>query len=131
MAPPSVKSQGSQKRPQQNDDLWKDAYNALKEDPRGKKLLKKLSETVHEEQKRLGKPIPKLRSEEGRKQLLVFINRKSAEFASKKTSEDVGRVCDLMLSVKDIVAAGAAASPFATIAVSALFMAFSVRLEFS
>jgi hypothetical protein len=109
-------------------DIWEEAYKALEKDSEGKKWLKKLSQALLEEQKQHGKAVSSgLKSEEGRKKMLELIKLRAKSFESSGTSADFGRVSEVMLSVKDIVATGAAAgSPFATIAVSGLFMIFSV-----
>ncbi|KAH7087770.1 ankyrin repeat-containing domain protein [Paraphoma chrysanthemicola] len=87
--------------------LWKEAYNALSEDDKGKERLQKLN-TILKEQ--LGKPKLKVRSEDGYKQLQNLINRRSQALVAK------------------LVSAGAnVAGPYVAIPAAALFLAFSVH----
>ena len=60
----SVVSESGERVP----NLWKDAYNALSEDEKGKERLHKLNGILREQ---LGKPKLKVRSEDGRKQSQV------------------------------------------------------------
>lgn len=105
--------------------LWKEAYNALNEDGKGKERLHKLNVILKQE---LNKPKLKIRSQDGYKQLLTLINKRSQELAATKSSEKVGKICDNMLTIQELVAAGAnVAGPYVAIPAAALFLAFSVR----
>lgn len=110
--------------------LWKEAYNALNDDEKGKERLHKLHKIIKEQ---LGKPKLKLRSEDGYKQLSALIQKESKKLQASKSSEKVGKICDNMLKIQELVAAGVnVGGPYVAIPAAALFLAFSVRstLEF-
>ncbi|KAK5131953.1 hypothetical protein LTR08_000465 [Meristemomyces frigidus] len=112
---------------QSHSDLWDAAYRQLKEDDDGKNTLTKLDDTLGKEQSSSGKAVGDLESERGRKRLLRLIEQKSRVLDSLKgTTARVGKVCDVMYKAKEIAAAGASASPPATVAVAGLFMAFEL-----
>jgi hypothetical protein len=107
--------------------LWKEAYSALRDDDKGKDRLDKLNAILRKE---LDKPHLKLHSNDGYKQLQTLIRRKSESLSAKRASEKVSKICDNMLAIKDIVAAGAGVGgPYVAIPAAALFLAFSVRLH--
>jgi len=104
--------------------LWKEAYTALSEDEKGKERLRKLSAILKEQ---LGKPNLRLRSEDGCKQLQGLISKRSQELTANKSSEKVGKICDSMVAIQDLVAAGAnVGGPYVAIPAAALFVVFSV-----
>jgi hypothetical protein len=104
--------------------LWKEAYNALHHDDKGKERLDKLNVILRE---RLDKPKLKVRSEEGYKRLQILINEKSKELSANRSSEKIGKICDNMLTIQDLVAAGAnVGGPYVAIPAAALFLVFSV-----
>jgi hypothetical protein len=104
--------------------LWEEAYNALNHEEKGKSRLLKLSNILKNE---LGKPNLKLRSETGYQKLQTLIDSKSKRLAKSKSSK-AGLVCDTMLKIQDLVAAGAnVGGPYVAIPAAALFLAFSVR----
>jgi hypothetical protein len=118
----SVVSNSSKRTP----NFWKEAYNALSEDEKGKERLRKLNVILKEQ---VGKPKMKLRSEDGYKQLQALINKRSKSLAAGKSSEKFGKVSGNMLAIQDLVAAGAnVGGPYVAIPAAALFLAFSVRL---
>ncbi|KAF2823691.1 ankyrin [Ophiobolus disseminans] len=103
--------------------LWKEAYNALNEDEKGKERLHKLNVILKEQ---LGKPKLKVRSEDGYKQLQGLINKRSQELSASKSSEKVGKICDNMMAIQELVAAGAnVGGPYVAIPAAALFVVFS------
>jgi hypothetical protein len=104
--------------------LWKEAYNALHHDEKGKERLDKLNTILRE---RLDKPKLRVRSEEGYKRLQILINEKSKELSANRSSEKIGKICDNMLTIQDLVAAGAnVGGPYVAIPAAALFLVFSV-----
>jgi hypothetical protein len=104
--------------------LWREAYSALSDDEKGKERLHKLNDILKQE---IGKPNIKIRSEDGYKQLQALINKRSQSLAATKTSEKVGKICDNMLRIEELVAAGAnVGGPYVAIPAAALFLAFSV-----
>ena len=120
--PSSVISDSGKRTPS----LWKEAYSALSEDEKGKERLHKLNVILREQ---LGKPKLKVRSEDGYKQLQALINKRSQDLAASKSSEKVGKICDNMLTIQELVAAGAnVGGPYVAIPAAALFLAFSVRI---
>lgn len=118
--PSSVVSDASKRTP----NLWKEAYNALRHDEKGKERLDKLNDILREQ---LGKPQLKLRSESGFKELQAMISKKSQELAAKPSSEKVGIICNNMLKVEELVSTAAnVGGPYVAIPAAALFLAFSV-----
>ena len=118
--PKSVVSNSGKSKP----NLWKEAYGALSDDEKGKERLQRLNLIIKTQ---LGQPKLKLRSEDGYKQLSALIRKKSKDLEASKSSEKVGRICDHMLTIQDLVAAGAnVGGPYVAIPAAALFMAFSV-----
>jgi hypothetical protein len=118
----SSKSSSEKRTP----NLWKEAYQALNDDEKGRERLHKLNTIIKEQ---LGKPKMKLRSEDGYKQLLGLIEKKARQIENSKSTEKIGRICDNMMNIQEIVAAGAnVAGPYVAIPASALFLAFSVSL---
>ena len=106
--------------------LWKQAYQALNDEEKGRERLHRLNTML---KKQLGKPKIKLRSEEGYEQLLGLIQGKARQMENSKSTEKIGKVCNNMMIVQDIVAAGAnVAGPYVAIPAAALFLAFSVSL---
>jgi hypothetical protein len=104
--------------------LWKEAYNALSDDEKGKERISRLHEILKQE---IGKPNIRIRSEDGYKQLQALINKRSQSLAASKGSEKVGKICDNMLRIEELVAAGAnVGGPYVAIPAAALFLAFSV-----
>jgi hypothetical protein len=121
MSGPVTKSSGKR-----TPNLWKEAYSALKDDEKGNERLSKLNEILKQE---IGKPNIKIRSEDGYKQLQALINKRSQSLAASKSSEKVGKICDNMLRIEELVAAGASVGgPYVAIPAAALFLAFSVRV---
>ncbi|KAF2109959.1 ankyrin repeat-containing domain protein [Lophiotrema nucula] len=119
--PKSVVSDSGKRAP----NLWKEAYKALSEDEKGKERLRKLNVIIKEQ---LGKPNLKLRSDDGYKQLLTLIDMKAKELKASKASEKVGKICDNMLRIQDLVSAGVnVGGPYVAIPASALFLAFSMN----
>jgi hypothetical protein len=119
--PSSVVSSSGKRSP----NLWKEAYSALNDDDKGKERLHKLNAILKEQ---LGKPKLKVRSEDGYKQLQSLIRKRSQALAASRSSEKVGKICDNMLIIQELVAAGAnVAGPYVAIPAAALFLAFSVR----
>jgi hypothetical protein len=107
--------------------LWKEAYAALAEDDKGKERLHKLNVILREQ---LGKPKLKVRSEDGYKQLQALIKKRSQELVASKSSEKVGKICDNMMTIQELVSAGTnVAGPYVAIPAAALFLAFSVRSQ--
>ncbi|OAL50967.1 ankyrin [Pyrenochaeta sp. DS3sAY3a] len=105
--------------------LWKEAYNALNAEEKGEQRLRKLHAIIKEQ---LGKPKLKLRSGDGYKQLFALIQKKSKRLEASKSSEKVGKVCDNMLRIQDLVAAGVnVGGPYVAIPAAALFLAFSMN----
>lgn len=122
--PNSVASSSSSSKHPPN--LWKEAYNALNDDEKGKERLHKLNKIIREQ---LGKPKLKIRSEDGYKQLFALIQKKSKSLEASRSSEKVGKICDNMLTIQELVAAGVnVGGPYVAIPAAALFLAFSVRL---
>jgi hypothetical protein len=118
----SVVSETGERTP----NLWKEAYTALSDDEKGKERLHKLNGILREQ---LGKPKLKVRSEDGSKQLQALISKRSQELAASKSSEKVGKICDNMLAIQELVAAGAnVGGPYVAIPAAALFVVFSVCL---
>lgn len=116
-------SSGSKK---QTPNLWKQAYQALNDEEKGRERLHRLNTMLKE---KLGKPKIKLRSEEGYEQLLGLIQGKARQMEKSKSTEKIGKVCNNMMIVQDIVAAGTnVAGPYVAIPAAALFLAFSVSL---
>ncbi len=108
--------------------LWKQAYQALNDEDKGRERLAKLITILKGE---LGKPNMKLRSDDGYKQLLSMIETKARKLENSKSVEKVGRICSKMMKFQDIVAAGAGVGgPYVAIPAAALFTVFSVRLSF-
>jgi hypothetical protein len=106
--------------------LWKEAYSALSDDEKGKERLTRLNEILKQE---IGKPNLKIRSEDGYKQLQALINKRSQSLTASKGSEKVGKICNNMLRIEELVAAGAnVGGPYVAIPAAALFLAFSVRI---
>lgn len=117
-------SQGHKKR---TPNLWKQAYQALNDEEKGRERLHKLNSMLKQE---LGKPGIKLRSDDGYKQLLGMIQTKARKLESKKSVDKIGRICSKMMKFEDIVATGAGiAGPYVAIPAAALFSVFSVGLE--
>jgi hypothetical protein len=103
-------SGGASTPTQRTPNLWKEAYNALSEDEKGKERLRKLNDILKRE---LGTPNIKMRSEDGYKRL--------------QTSDKVNKICTNMLRIEELVAAGAnVGGPYVAIPAAALFLAFSV-----
>lgn len=120
--PPKSNASDTDKAPP---NLWKEAYSALSEDDKGKERLHRLH-TILKEQ--LNKPKLKLRSEDGYKQLQAFIDKRSKDLAASKTSEKIGKITDNMMTIQELVAAGAnVGGPYVAIPAAALFLAFSVH----
>lgn len=104
--------------------LWKQAYETLKTEDKGRERLHKLNTKLKQE---LGKPDLKLRSDDGYRELLSMIQKKARKLESKKSTEKVGTVCSNMMKVESIVAAGAnVGGPYIAIPAAALFCAFAV-----
>jgi hypothetical protein len=104
--------------------LWREAYSALGDDDKGKERLHKLNDILKQE---IGKPHIKIRSEDGYKQLQALISKRSQSLAASKSSEKVGKICNNMLRIEELVAAGAnVGGPYVAIPAAALFLAFSV-----
>lgn len=104
--------------------LWKEAYNALHAEEKGEQRLHKLHTIIKEQ---LGKPKLKLRTGDGYKQLFALIQKKSKRLEATKSSEKVGKICDNMLRIQELVAAGVnVGGPYVAIPAAALFLAFSV-----
>jgi hypothetical protein len=117
-------SGGASTPTQRTPNLWKEAYNALSEDEKGKERLRKLNDILKRE---LGTPNIKMRSEDGYKRLQTLINQRSQSLASSKTSDKVNKICTNMLRIEELVAAGAnVGGPYVAIPAAALFLAFSV-----
>lgn len=115
---------GAEKR---TPNLWKQAYQALNDEEKGRERLHKLNTMLKGE---LGKPNMKLRSEDGYQQLLAMIQKKARKLENGKSTEKIGRICNNMLKFQDIVAAGAnVGGPYVAIPAAALFSALSVSLE--
>lgn len=111
---------------QRTPNLWKQAYQALNDEEKGRERLHKLNTMLKEQ---LGKPKMKLRSEDGYQQLLGLIQVKARQLEKSKSTEKVGRICSNMMKFQDIVAAGAnVGGPYVAIPAAALFSAFSVSL---
>lgn len=107
--------------------LWKQAYQALNDEEKGRERLHKLNSMLKAE---LGKPNIKLRSDEGYQQLLGMIQTKARKLEGKKSVDKIGRICSKMMKFEDIVATGAGiAGPYVAIPAAALFSAFSVRFR--
>lgn len=107
--------------------IWKEAYNELSADEKGKDRLHKLNDILRQE---IGQPKLKIRSEDGYKQLQAFINKRSAKLKTSKVSEKVGKISSNMLKIEELVSAGAnVGGPYVAIPAAALFMAFSVCLR--
>ncbi|KAJ4353074.1 hypothetical protein N0V95_003669 [Ascochyta clinopodiicola] len=105
--------------------IHEQAYEALKDDEKGRERLQKLNSIIKEQ---LGKPKLKLRSEDGYKQLLKLIHKKAESLEQSKSSEKVGRICKNMMSIQELVAAGAnVGGPYIAIPAAALFLAFSMN----
>lgn len=120
--PPKSKASDADKAPP---NLWKEAYSALSEDDKGKERLHRLNSILKEQ---LNKPNLKLRSEDGYKQLQALISKRSNDLAASKSSDKVGKICDNMMTIQDLVAAGAnVGGPYVAIPAAALFLAFSVH----
>lgn len=108
--------------------LWKQAYQALNDEEKGRERLHKVNTMLKEE---LGKPNIKLRSDEGYQQLLGMIQIKARKLESKKGVDKIGQICSHMMKFQDIVAAGAGVGgPYVAIPAAALFSVFSVSLHF-
>ena len=106
--------------------LWKQAYQALNDEEKGRERLHKLNTML---KKQLGKPNMKLRSEDGYQQLLGLIQRKAQQLEKSKSTEKIGRICNNMMKFQDIVAAGTnVGGPYVAIPAAALFSALSVSL---
>jgi hypothetical protein len=104
--------------------LWREAYSALGDDDKGKERLHKLNDILKQE---IGKPNIKIRSEDGYKQLQTLISKRAQSLAASKSSEKVGKICNNMLRIEELVAAGAnVGGPYVAIPAAALFLAFSV-----
>lgn len=104
--------------------MWKQAYQALNDEDKGRERLHKLNTILKAE---LGKPSMKLRSDEGYKQLLSMIQIKARKLESRKSVDKIGRICNNMMKFQDIVAAGAGVGgPYVAIPAAALFSVFSV-----
>ncbi|KAF2630451.1 ankyrin [Macroventuria anomochaeta] len=105
--------------------LWKQAYQALNDEEKGRERLHKLNTMLKQE---LGKPNMKLRSKDGYKQLSDMIQRKARQLEDSKSTEKIGRICSNMMKFQDIVAAGAnVGGPYVAIPAAALFSAFSMN----
>jgi hypothetical protein len=121
---PSMTSSVTKSSGKRTPNLWKEAYSALKDDEKGNERLSKLNEILKQE---IGKPNIKIRSEDGYKQLQALINKRSQSLAASKSSDKVGKICDNMLRIEELVAAGASVGgPYVAIPAAALFLAFSV-----
>lgn len=120
MSGPPVSSKSTENGP----NLWKEAYRALKDDEKGRERLQRLNIVIKEQ---LGNPKLKLRSEDGYKQLLGLIQEKAQSLEQSKSSEKVGKICKNMMSIQELVTAGAnVGGPYVAIPAAALFLAFSV-----
>jgi|SRR5690242_4344698 len=109
-------------------DLWKQAYQALNDEDKGRERLQKLNIMLKAE---LGRPSMKLRSEEGYQELLGMIQAKARKLENKKSVNKIGRICNNMMKFQDIVAAGAGVGgPYVAIPAAALFSVFSVGCLF-
>lgn len=121
MPPKSNASDASKATP----NLWKEAYSALSEDGKGKERLHKLNSILKEQ---LNKPKLKVRSEDGYKQLQTLINKRSKDLAASKSSDKIGKITENMMTIQELVAAGAnVGGPYVAIPAAALFLAFSVH----
>lgn len=104
--------------------LWKQAYQALNDEDKGRERLQKLNTMLKSE---LGRPGMKLRSDDGYKQLLGMIQTKARKLESKKSVDKIGRICNNMMKFEDLVAGGAGVGgPYIAIPAAALFAVFSV-----
>ncbi|KAF1933635.1 uncharacterized protein M421DRAFT_395750 [Didymella exigua CBS 183.55] len=106
-------------------DLWKQAYEALNDDDKGRERLQKLNAIVKQE---LGKSKIKLQSDDGYRELLGMIQRKPRKLESRKSTEKIGTVCSSMMKIEDIVATGAnIGGRYVAIPAAALFSAFAMN----
>ncbi|KAI8940929.1 hypothetical protein NX059_002185 [Plenodomus lindquistii] len=106
--------------------VWKEAYQALRDDEEGKEQLHKLNKKLRVQ---VNKPKLNLRSKEGYQQLFTLIEEKSQALSNgTKTSGKMTVICDNMLRIKDLVATGASVGgPYIAIPAAALFLAFSME----
>jgi hypothetical protein len=108
--------------------FWKQAYEELNDEDKGREKLQKLDSLLTE---KLQKPGVKLRSEEGYQQLRGMINDKAHQLERKKGVEKSGNLFKNMMLFQDIVAAGAGAGgPYVAIPAAALFSTFTVSSSF-
>jgi hypothetical protein len=106
--------------------LWREAYKALYTDEEEKEHMQKLQAKLRQ---RLNKPTLDLRTQDGYKKLLKFINNEGDMLKAKKRPEKFHKVSHNMLQVKDLVEAGVAvAGPYVAIPAAALFLVFSVYM---
>lgn len=104
--------------------LWREAYKALYADNGEKEHMQKVQAKLR---KRLNQPDLNLKTDEGHKVMLSFINKQGGKIASKKHPERFSKVAHNMLAIKELFGAGAdVGGPYVAIPVAALFMVFSV-----
>jgi hypothetical protein len=104
--------------------FWKQAYEELNDEDKGRERLQKLDRLLTE---KLQKPGVKLRSEEGYQQLRGMINDKAHQLERRKGVDKTESLFKNMMLFQDIVAAGAGAGgPYVAIPAAALFSAFTV-----
>lgn len=106
--------------------LWKQAYQALNDEEKGRERLHKLNTMLKQE---LGRPNIKLRSDDGYRELFGMIQKKARRLESKRSTEKTGAICSNMTKIQDIVAAGAnVGGPYVAIPIAALFSVFAVSM---
>ena len=104
--------------------FWKQAYEELNDEDKGRERLQKLDRLLTES---LQKPGVKLHSEEGYLQLRGMINNKARQLERRKGVDRTESLFKNMMLFQDIVAAGAGAGgPYVAIPAAALFSAFTV-----
>ena len=104
--------------------FWKQAYEELNDEEKGRERLQKLDRLLTE---KLQRPGLKLRSEEGYQLLRGMINDNAHQIERRNGVDKTESLLKIMMLFQDIVAAGAGAGgPYVAIPVVALFSAFTV-----
>ena len=101
--------------------LWKEAYEKLAEDPDESGVIEKFRKVIMKDCMTLSD----LSTRTGREQLVAIMDQKSASVRTS-TSPRLKDAVKVANKLRDLVCVGANASPFASVAVAGLFVAFDL-----
>lgn len=102
-------------------ELWSKAYDGLRSEKNGSKLLNPLRESLLKQESLRNKHVGSLRSAKGRSILLQFVSEQQKDMKVPNS-----QLVHLGEKAKGLIVSGVAASPPATVAVAGLFPAWDV-----